>query len=350
MKRVRRESHDEVLAEATSAQREVLLKGLLEEAHDDITLVMDDGSMLSASRAVLSAGSDYFKALLSKEKNESSTLVNVERVSQGVLSCVLRFLSGGDTAGLTKDNAEDVMLYADYCRIMPLIGACRRVLATPSTNPRFVHADNFSLRIQTQSVGEDTAMDPMWLRFASRGNADELGKRVGARKMLREPDDEAYQAAGWPPRCESGLLRWEWPAAVMDLSGPQTWPRLAIWREDTGSYTFLDAVDGEGAGKALYKFRLNPSAVSILDAGIRSGCVSEGADWGVDYDSDDPTPTIQGPRILLPDIELQTYTWPPSRTEPPPVIVVELRTGCDSLGVLLGSELLLWEKEAGAIA
>ena len=89
------------------------------------------------------------------------------------------------------------MLYADYCGIMPLIGACQRVLATPSTNPSFVHADNFSLRIQTTSVGEDTAMDPMWLRFASRGNPAELGERLGtippkrSVRMVCAPDDEA---------------------------------------------------------------------------------------------------------------------------------------------------------------
>ena len=124
-------------------QQAELLRHLeeLSRCEGGLSLVLDDGTELRASRIVLMASCEYFRRRLSSSWDGGTTRLELQGVTAPVVESVLRFLSSGSVAGLTAANAQDVLAYADFLGVAPLCGACRRLLAPDAVRTRPSLAD-----------------------------------------------------------------------------------------------------------------------------------------------------------------------------------------------------------------
>ena len=87
----------------------------------DITL-RAEGQDFSAHRCVLSAASDYFKALFSSElqvKENQNSLVELNEVKCAVLAEALLFIYTGEM-NITAQNVQDLVMIGDYLIIPSL--------------------------------------------------------------------------------------------------------------------------------------------------------------------------------------------------------------------------------------
>ena len=118
------------LEAARRMQQQSLLRGLeeLSRREGDLTLVLDGGVELRASRVVLMASCAYFRRRLDCSWEGGATRLELGGVSAAVAEAVLSFVASGSAAGLSRANAQEVLAYADFLGIEPLCGACRRIL------------------------------------------------------------------------------------------------------------------------------------------------------------------------------------------------------------------------------
>ena len=118
------------LEAARRMQQQSLLRGLeeLSRREGDLTLVLDGGVELRASRVVLMASCAYFRRRLDCSWEGGATRLELGSVSAAVVEAVLSFVASGSAAGLSRANAQEVLAYADFLGIDPLCGACRRIL------------------------------------------------------------------------------------------------------------------------------------------------------------------------------------------------------------------------------
>ena len=118
------------LEAARRMQQQSLLRGLeeLSRREGDLTLVLDGGVELRASRVVLMASCAYFRRRLDCSWEGGATRLELGGVSAAVVEAVLSFVASGSAAGLSRANAQEVLAYADFLGIDPLCGACRRIL------------------------------------------------------------------------------------------------------------------------------------------------------------------------------------------------------------------------------
>ena len=84
------------------------------------TIVRAEGTDFPAHRCVLSAGSQYFRALFTTELSENqSHVVELKMVKCAALAEVLEFLYTGE-AKADNSNAQDLIVAADYLIIPTL--------------------------------------------------------------------------------------------------------------------------------------------------------------------------------------------------------------------------------------
>ena len=133
-KRAREEDDEAVptLKEAADAQRNELLSRLeeLSQSETDLTLALDDGEV-HVLRLVLIAASEYFRRMLSKEWDGGARKLILKGVSSRVFGLTYSFMCNGSVKGLTTDIAQEVLVYAEMINLVPLCGACRKVLEEP---------------------------------------------------------------------------------------------------------------------------------------------------------------------------------------------------------------------------
>ena len=87
------------------------------------TTLRAEGQDFAAHRCVLSAASDYFKALFSSElqvKEKQSSFVELNEVKSTVLAEVLQFIYTGEVNIGSQLNAQDLVMVADYLIIPSL--------------------------------------------------------------------------------------------------------------------------------------------------------------------------------------------------------------------------------------
>ncbi len=217
----------------------------LSRCEGGLTLVLDDGTELRASRIVLMASCEYFRRRLSSSWDGGTTRLELQGVTAPVVESVLRFLSSGSVAGLTAANAQDVLAYADFLGVAPLCGACRRLLAPDAVRTRPSLADFRTL------VASHTAFTPpppqQQAAFASiTRNADlspagftlVLQMARGTRLVLpfaeRRSNTPELWGAGAPP-----------PLA----DDPQQWPRHGEfrWLVPEGAQHEVEVCEARGA-------------------------------------------------------------------------------------------------------
>jgi len=94
--------------------------GLLrnEEYLYDVTLVCDDNSQVSAHKLVLSACSEYFKAIF-KNNNHPSPLICLDRISTTELRNILDYVYNGE-AKILHENLENFLTQAKRLKLLGL--------------------------------------------------------------------------------------------------------------------------------------------------------------------------------------------------------------------------------------
>ena len=81
----------------------------------DVILVVEDGKEFKAHKQVLSAASPFFEKLLNSDMVESREgIVRLEMFSESAMRNTLQFIYTGDVHILAEDNAEDLVVSADY--------------------------------------------------------------------------------------------------------------------------------------------------------------------------------------------------------------------------------------------
>ena len=95
--------------------------GLLrnEEYLHDVTLVCDDNSMVSAHKLVLSACSEFFKAVFKNNKHQNP-LICLEGISARELQDILDYMYNGK-ANIYQEGLEKFLLIAQRFKIMGLL-------------------------------------------------------------------------------------------------------------------------------------------------------------------------------------------------------------------------------------
>ena len=96
----------------------------------DVTLVVEDGKEFKAHRHVLSEASPYFEKLLNIDMKESKEgLVRLEMLTEPVLSDMLEFIYTGRVQISAANNAQDLIMMADYLFLPDLKAPAGRFLA-----------------------------------------------------------------------------------------------------------------------------------------------------------------------------------------------------------------------------
>lgn len=117
--------HDD--ADSKSKHLNFMAKRLRAQLNDlaftDVTFLVD-GEQVGASRAILSASSDYFRSLLSRsfgEAHDSSTPITIANVRKDVFLLCLEFLYCGSICA-DMHQIQPLLFSADMYQIQPLFG------------------------------------------------------------------------------------------------------------------------------------------------------------------------------------------------------------------------------------
>ena len=95
--------------------------GLLrnEDYLHDVTLICDDNSQVSAHKLVLSACSEFFKAVFKNNKHQNP-LICLEGISARELQDILDYMYNGE-ANIYQEGLENFLLIAQRFKIMGLL-------------------------------------------------------------------------------------------------------------------------------------------------------------------------------------------------------------------------------------
>ena len=223
-------------------QQQSLLRGLeeLSRREGDLTLVLDGGIELRASRVVLMASCAYFRRRLDCSWEGGATRLELGGVSAAVVEAVLSFVASRSAAGLSRANAQEVLAYADFLGIDPLCGACRRILDPHAERTRPSVAAFKALTGRAASVPPPP---PLATDEASpHGFALVLQMAQGTTLVLpfteRLPNDQAIDAAApdgsepaaWP---RFGEFRWRLPESAAHETEVR---HAAVWRQADDAY------------------------------------------------------------------------------------------------------------------
>ena len=119
----------------------------------DITL-RAEGQDFPAHRCVLSAASDYFKALFSSQlqvKENQSSLVELNEVKCSVLAEVLLFIYTGEM-NITAQNAQDLVMIGDYLIIPSLKTKASQFLEESINASNCIALESFASQYNCESL------------------------------------------------------------------------------------------------------------------------------------------------------------------------------------------------------
>jgi hypothetical protein len=379
---------------ARRMQQQSLLRGLdeLSRREGDLTLVLDGGVELRASRVVLMASCAYFRRRLDCSWEGGATRLELGGVSAAVVEAVLSFVGSGSAAGLSRANAQEVLAYADFLGVAPLCGACRRILdpdaertrpslaafaaltsgraaSVPSPPPADDEASPHGFALVLQM-----AQGTMLVLPFNERRSDDLMSAVVVDQVVRVPEVEVVAEVVGAPAPQTAIEIEAWPS-----DHNEAWPRFgefrwrlpestahesevlhaAVWRQADDSFCVFRDLSGDGqrrgaessdgrAGRRQHDRRRFSDATWPVTSAyaqllrlhrVRAGEDEEEAD-GEDDGEEDAEAELLSPAMF------RLYRWPEARAQPPPDLLLEMDTQLSraQLAQLLsGSRLLEWE-------
>ena len=365
------------LEEARRMQQQSLLRGLdeLSRREGDLTLVLDGGVELRASRVVLMASCAYFRRRLDCSWEGGATRLELGGVSAAVVEAVLSFVGSGSAAGLSRANAQEVLAYADFLGVAPLCGACRRILDPDAerTRPSLAAFAALTSCLSVASVppplplAADEASPHgfalvlqmaqgtmLVLPFIERRSNDEQTQRSGVAAVAPQMAIADADAEEWP---RFGEFRWRLPESAAHETEVR---HAAVWRQADDSYCVFRDLSGDGqrrgvessdgrAGRRQHDRRRFSDATwpvtSAYSQLLRLHRVRAGEDEE-DADGEDDGEEEAEAELLSPAM-FRLYRWPEARAQPPPDLLLEMDTQLSraQLAQLLsGRRLLEWDK------
>lgn len=119
----------------------------------DVTIVAREGNEFRAHRNVLSAASQVFEKVLQTEmKEKEERTVRFEEMSELILVKVLEFIYTGTVEIEDAQNAEDLIMAADYLLLVGLKTAAGRVVEREMTNSNCISTFYFAEKYRCEEL------------------------------------------------------------------------------------------------------------------------------------------------------------------------------------------------------
>ena len=99
-------------------------------AHDDATLVDQDGGRHPVSKPILAVNSKFFLALFSRSHEDENYPITIMKRSSSTaegLALVLSWMVRGEVE-VTEENVLEVLQTAEYLRVEPVSHFCQQVI------------------------------------------------------------------------------------------------------------------------------------------------------------------------------------------------------------------------------
>ena len=151
----------EILAPITQADQapfcvEMLRRLNVQREQDylcDLTLVAKEGDEFRAHGNVLSAASQFFLKLLQTEmKEKEERIIRFEEMSASLLGKVLKFIYTGTVEIDDVQNAQDLIIAADYLLLVGLKTAAGRVIEREMTNTNCISTFYFAEKYRCEEL------------------------------------------------------------------------------------------------------------------------------------------------------------------------------------------------------
>ena len=131
----------------------------------DIYFKFEDGSEIYAHRALLSARSEYFRAMFSSFAESHQKMISIIDVSSSIFLSVIEYLYTGTTP-ITSENVFPLLLAANMYNLSELSSVCQRTfesaLSCSTAVSLFEFADNFYApllkQVVIQFIAQNTAV------------------------------------------------------------------------------------------------------------------------------------------------------------------------------------------------
>lgn len=119
----------------------------------DVTIVAKEGNEFRAHRNVLSAASHFFEKVLQTEmKEKEERIVRFEEISASLLGKVLEFIYTGTVEIEDVQNAQDLIMAADYLLLVGLKTAAGRVMEREMTNSNCISTFYFAEKYRCEEL------------------------------------------------------------------------------------------------------------------------------------------------------------------------------------------------------
>ena len=118
------------------------------------TTVRAEGQDFAAHRHVLSAASDYFRALFSSEfqvNENQSNVVELNDMKSAIIAEVLQFIYTGET-NISSSNAQDLVVASDYLIIPSLKSNAAQFLSESLNASNFLALESFASKYNCDSL------------------------------------------------------------------------------------------------------------------------------------------------------------------------------------------------------
>ena len=128
-----------------------------DDSTSDVILVLKHGKKIRSSRNELSAGSDFFSALLHSDMRENKEgVVHLEHITETVMLDVLEFMRCESVKILTPKAAHDLIEAADYLQLPKLKTFAGRFLEQELSPLNCVLTYYFALKYQCDDLATNT--------------------------------------------------------------------------------------------------------------------------------------------------------------------------------------------------
>ncbi|XP_015769449.1 PREDICTED: kelch-like protein 2 [Acropora digitifera] len=119
----------------------------------DVTVVAKEGNEFRAHRNVLSAASHFFETVLQTEmKEKEERIVRFQEISASLLGKVLEFIYTGTVEIEDVQNAQDLIMAADYLLLVGLKTAAGRVMEREMTNSNCISTFYFAEKYRCEEL------------------------------------------------------------------------------------------------------------------------------------------------------------------------------------------------------
>ena len=124
----------------------------------DVVLMVKDGGEFKAHRRVLSEASPFFEKLLNSDMKETQEgVVRLEMFTKSIMAATLRFIYTGDVQILGEDDAQDIIVVADYLFLEQLKLLAARVLVQMLNISNCISTYYFAERYQCEDLLSNTS-------------------------------------------------------------------------------------------------------------------------------------------------------------------------------------------------